>query len=119
MLADGGVFLTQQVSPDDKKELKEAFGRGQNYGLSVDPYLERLEEKLLSTGFGEIELDHYWVKEYFRCMEDLEFLLRNTPIIQDFGGERDRRILEEFVEDNRTERGILIRTCRAVAKGCK
>ncbi|MBS3787619.1 methyltransferase domain-containing protein [Candidatus Bipolaricaulota bacterium] len=114
VLKKRGVFMTQQVSPDDKEKLKKTFGRGQDYDLSLAFFKEEIKEKLLSAGFKDIKLDHYRVKEYFQDLEDLKFLLKNTPIIEDFGLEGDLELLQSFVDENRTDKGIVTLTCRVI-----
>jgi len=120
VLDDNGVFLTQQVCEDDKRNLKHFFGRGQNYGVqdgtSKRAYMKELEE----AGFDEIVVQEYNVTEYYKTVEDLLFLLKYTPIIPNFGMEHnDFELLEQFVKINSTEKGIKTNSKRYLIKAYK
>ncbi|WP_028549574.1 class I SAM-dependent methyltransferase [Paenibacillus sp. UNC451MF] len=108
VLAEDGVFLTQQVAEGDKLNLKQAFQRGQSYGevdgLLKHQYIHDLQE----AGFKEIQSFEYDVTEYYRTYEDLVFLLKYTPVIPNFGQEEhDFDRLRSFIEENGTAKGIL------------
>lgn len=106
VLANDGIFLTQQVSEGDKLNISQAFGRGQRTNLDgtlKNRYIEELNE----AGFSTIQSFEYDAVEYFATYEDLVFLLKHTPIIPDFGKYKDDfEILEKFIADNKTEKGI-------------
>ena len=119
VLTNGGFFMTQQVSPDDKEGIKDAFGRGQEYGKSLQSFKKKLREEVVSAGFRDVELDHYKIKEYLRSEEDLKFLLKNTPILEDFGREGDMKLFSKFVRDKKTDKGIETVTCRVLVSGKK
>lgn len=107
VLADGGVFMTQQVGGNDKINLIEAFGRGQSSGAHIDSLQDQYITELSEAGFTDIRSSRYDATEYYRSAEDLIFLLKHTPIIPDFGRvEGDFEVLRQFIEDNRTEQGI-------------
>ena len=106
VLKSGGVFLTQQVSEGDKRNLAEAFGRSQTTaedGALRDKYVGELTE----AGFREIRTMEYDAAEYYETAEDLVFLLMHTPIVPDFGKiEGDFTRLHRFIAEHRTGRGI-------------
>lgn len=106
VLTDGGVFLTQQVSEGDKWNLVQAFGRDQQRqpdGTLMNRYLDGLEQ----AGFRNIRCEQYDADEYYATAEDLVFLLKHTPIIPGFGRDaEDFAILDRFVQEYRTDRGI-------------
>jgi SAM-dependent methyltransferase len=107
VLSESGIFLTQQVSERDKNNLKEAFGRGQSYQDSDGKLLKKYMSDLAEAGFKDIRSAQYDTIEYYRTAEDLIFLLKHTPIIPDFGNDRnDFEILHQFITENRTEQGI-------------
>jgi SAM-dependent methyltransferase len=83
VLVKDGIFLTQQVSENDKLNLTQAFGRGQNTDL--DGTLKyRYVEELNKAGFSDVQSFEYEATEYFETYEDLVFLLKHTPIIPNF-----------------------------------
>ncbi|GLX67907.1 class I SAM-dependent methyltransferase [Paenibacillus glycanilyticus] len=107
VLKKGGFFLTQQVGEADKLNLKSAFGRGQSFGVEDgvlrDNYITQLQE----AGFHIVELLEYDALEYYERPEDLIFLLKHTPIIPNFGQHQDDfSILNDFIANNRTPKGI-------------
>lgn len=107
VLKNGGNFLTQQVSEADKLNLKTAFGRGQSFGEVDGTLKEKYVKELKEAGFTEIQSFEYDAIDYYKRPEDLIFLLNHTPIIPDFGqGEKDLDILTNFIQNNRTEKGI-------------
>jgi len=106
-LAEGGVFLTQQVSENDKLNLKEAFGQGQGVGKESGTLKRRYMAELSEAGFTDIQSFDYDAAEYYESAEDLIFLLKHAPIIPDFGqSDSDFQILQQFIADHKTEKGI-------------
>ncbi|MBO8172811.1 MAG: class I SAM-dependent methyltransferase [Bacillaceae bacterium] len=107
VLIKGGTFLTQQVSENDKSNIKEAFGRGQAFGTKPGTLKHQYITELSEAGFYDIQSFEFNVIEYYQTAEDLIFLLKHTPIIPDFGRfEVDFQILQQFIKDNQTEKGI-------------
>lgn len=107
VLAEGGMFLTQQVSEEDKLNLKQAFARGQAFGVPDGTLLRQYEMELREAGFSSIQAFEYDAVEYYHRAEDLIFLLKHTPIIPNFGqDEIDFAILDRFIADNTADQGI-------------
>ncbi|MBD3919528.1 class I SAM-dependent methyltransferase [Paenibacillus sp. PR3] len=107
VLCSNGCFLTQQVCEGDKQNLKQAFGRGQAFGVSDGTLLKQYQVELLEAGFRSVQSFEYDAIEYYHRAEDLIFLLKHTPIIPNFGqDENDFAILERFIADNQTQQGI-------------
>ncbi|WP_040949820.1 class I SAM-dependent methyltransferase [Gorillibacterium massiliense] len=115
VLKKGGSFLTQQVSENDKRNLKEAFGRGQAWGEADGAMMGRYVAELKEAGFAEIQTFEFDDTEYYETAEDLIFLLKHTPIIPGFGSsERDFHILRQFVTEHQTEKGVRTNAARFV-----
>lgn len=107
VLIKGGTFLTQQVSENDKSNIKEAFGRGQAFGTKAGALKHQYITELSEAGFSDIQSFEFNVIEYYQTAEDLIFLLKHTPTIPDFGrDEADFQILQQFIKENQTEKGI-------------
>lgn len=104
-LTTNGLFITQQVRENDKENIKKVFGRGQAYGEETDALLDESVETLKEAGLEIIKRDIYDITEYY-SLEDLVFLLKWTPIIPDFDGEKDRKNLEKLEEKYRTGKEI-------------
>ncbi|TMV52243.1 class I SAM-dependent methyltransferase [Paenibacillus mesophilus] len=107
VLAQGGIFLTQQVGERDKNNLTQAFGRGQHGGNGDGVLKDRYVSELAEAGFTDIRSFEYDAAEYYESFEDLVFLLKHTPIIPDFGeNDDDFDILHHFIEEHQTDKGI-------------
>ena len=113
VLTPDGVFLTQQVSENDKFNIAEAFGRGQHFGTNERDLKDRYLLELAEVGFTDIQFYEYDATEYYETYEDLVFLLKHTPIVPHFG-ERDDDfdILQKFIEKYQTVKGIMTNSKR-------
>ncbi|MDN8591720.1 class I SAM-dependent methyltransferase [Paenibacillus sp. 11B] len=113
VLGDGGIFLTQQVSENDKCNISEVFGRGQSLGVQPDTLMERYKHELGEAGFQHIQVREYNATEYYATSDDLLFLLTHAPIIPGFGErESDLECFQQFVEQNRCDKGIRTNSAR-------
>ncbi|MDQ0112573.1 class I SAM-dependent methyltransferase [Paenibacillus harenae] len=113
VLANDGIFLTQQVSENDKFNIKQAFGRGQGFGTDKGILKDKYLTELAEAGFTDIQSFEYDATQYFQTYEDLIFFLKYTPVIPDFGQtDHDFEILQKFIESNQTEKGIKTNTER-------
>jgi hypothetical protein len=113
VLGQGGVFMTQQVSENDKSNIKEFFGRGQAYGTPQDTLRKQYLASLQDVGFNEIQTFESNVTEYYSRREDLIFLLKHTPIVPDFGdNDDDFKLLDAFIQAHMTDRGIATNASR-------
>lgn len=113
VLINDGIFLTQQVSEGDKSNIKQAFGRGQAFGVPEGTLKDQYISELSQAGFKDIQSFEYDATDYFKTYEDLIFLLKYTPIIPGFGThENDFDILEKFIETYQTGKGIMTNSKR-------
>ena len=112
VLTNDGVFLTQQVSENDKFNLTEAFGRGRaavEDGTLKNKYIAELR----NAGFQDVQAFDYDATEYYQSYEDLIFLLKHTPIIPNFGQtDNDFAVLKKFIEKYQTDKGIMTNSKR-------
>ena len=94
------------------------FGGGQAYNdilpISLIDY-----ESIIDAGFKEVELIPIHVKEYYKTKEDLIALLVKAPILDDFSEieknykrsnpeKIDLKLLEKYIKENTSEKGILL-----------
>ena len=105
ILKQGGIFISEDIDKYDCWELKEMFNRGQEFNNNEEIKRTILRE-ILDVGFSKIELLNFDEMEYYQSVEDLEFLLRNTPIINGYNKENDYETLKQYVANNTTEQGI-------------
>lgn len=115
LLRSGGIFLCQNVTEEDKINIKQAFGRGQNYGLPDGKLLKKDVKKLNKAGFTQIKTDQYNAVVYYQAPKDLLFTLKNTPIIMDFGSkDTDLELFKKFIKENTTNKGIVTNSSRSL-----
>lgn len=117
-LKKGGKLLLRGVDKLDCWQLKLLFGKGQAYNdskpISLIDY-----ENIIKAGFKKVELVPIHVREYYKTKEDLLALLLKTPILNDFSEMKiikaedvkekiNMKILDEYIKENTTNRGILL-----------
>lgn len=113
VLKSGGTFITQQVSENDKQNLKTFFNRGQSFGEEEGTLKKHYVEELNTAGFLDVKAFDYDATEYYQRPEDLIFLLKHTPIIPGFGDQdTDYEMLEKFIHKNETDKGIITNSKR-------
>lgn len=117
-LSIGGMLVVEGVDKDDAEEIKEIFGRGQGYNDEIS-ISEKDYNDLKNVGFKKIEIIKILQNEYFETEEDLLALLLKTPILDDFSEENNTQFehgkwiepdkFKEYVENYKTEKGILLK----------
>ena len=114
-LKDNGLLILRGVDKLDCWELKRLFERGQAYKdnkpISLIDY-----ENLLDANFKDVELIPIHIREYYKTKEDLLALLLKTPILANFSEiedsseevreDIDLSLLDKYIENNKTEKGI-------------
>ena len=117
-LKKGGHLLLRGVDKLDCWSLKLLYGKGQDF-LSVKPISQIDYEDIIKAGFKKVELIPLHVKEYYKTKEDLIALLTKTTIIEEFAEKVDNvsylkpnklnlDLLDKHIEENTTEKGILL-----------
>jgi len=106
-LKTSGMLILRGVDKLDCWQLKRLFGKGQAYNDSK-PISTIDYENILDAGFRKVELVPIHVREYYKSKEDLLALLLKTPILNDFSETNDLSKLDEYIENNTTEKGILL-----------
>ena len=113
----GGKLLLRGVDKLDCWQLKKLYGRGQAFKdekpISLIDY-----EDILNAGFKNVELVPIHIREYYKTKEDLLALLLKTPILSDFSeitkndnNDNDMinmSLLDKYIQENKTEKGILL-----------
>lgn len=104
VLKKGGLFLSEDVAADDCQELKEVFDRGQEYGdtpLYYDIYKEAIDE-----GFSKVDFLRFKEIEYYKSLDELKYLLGMTPILGGYDDKVDDIVLEKYLANYTTSKGI-------------
>lgn len=109
LLNDNGMFFSEQIDEEDCKSLKELFGRGQGYNTKLK-LIDKMRKEVRQQKIENVEFFEIEQQEYYKTEEDLLFLLKNTPIVPNFGEEKnDYQKFNEYVKKNRTDKGIALR----------
>lgn len=119
ILSPGGTFITQQVSEGDKRNFKEVFQRGQSYREKSGTLKRRYVMELREAGIRIIEVRTVDTTEYYESIDDVLFLLANTPIIPHFNFEREQDKLERIQKEFKTDKGIRTNSERLLIVGGK
>lgn len=106
LLKPGGYFVEIRIGEKDCQEIKEVFGRGQNFGQWNNPRIEIDRERLKDAGFEIVFLREFFYNEYYASYKDLDLFLQGVPIFEDFDSEKDKNLLEKYAEKFKTEKGI-------------
>ncbi len=104
VLKKGGTFVSEDIAKDDCQELKNVFGRGQNY-FDAD---KRSDLMKLYYELGFEEVSYYNIKEieFYHTKADLVYLLKRTPILNVYDEVQDDAFLDEYISKNTTSEGI-------------
>lgn len=119
VLKQRGIFVTQQVSEGDKRNFKTVFRRGQDYGRRSGTKKRRYLRMLRESGMQVIEERTINTIEYYQSMDDVIFLIANTPMILDFDFGKEQDKLKEIEEKFRTTQGIKTNSERFLIVGKK
>lgn len=106
VLKKGGVFVTQQVHERDKQNLKECFGRGQNYKIESDKTAEAMVKKAKQLKFKNVGHLRSDLPYYFNSEKHLVNFLEQTPVIPNYNHKKEGPLLKDFITQNKTQKGI-------------
>jgi ubiquinone/menaquinone biosynthesis C-methylase UbiE len=114
LLKPQGFYVEIRIGNFDTKELKEAFGRGQNYDKMDISVHKEVSNELKDAGFEITSAREYSYNVYYKSIEDLSKALEGVPIFEDYDPVKDRGHLEKYVEAYTTPKGILLPRHRVV-----
>jgi len=109
VLKKGGAFIIQGVDTKDCWDIKEYFKIGQSYDLKQN-FSDIEYQGFNGVGFSSVKLFPILFTEYYESKEELLKLLLKAPIINDFDNNANDKIeddiLDKYVKDHQTEKGI-------------
>lgn len=114
LLRPSGYFVEIDIGEKDCQEIKEIFGRGQDYGRWNNPRIVRDKRGLSKAGFMVLFAKEFFYNEFYSSYEDLDLFLQGAPIFEDFDSEKDRDLLEKYVAKFKTEKRIKLPRHRVV-----
>lgn len=106
LLKPNGYFIEIGIGEKDCQEIKEVFGRGQGFGEWDNPRIERNKQGLKKAGFEMVYIQDFFYNEYYPTYEDLDLFLQGVPIFEDFDSEKDKKLLQAYVEKFKIAKGI-------------
>ena len=108
VLKRGGVFISEDIDENDCLSLKKYYGRGQGWNSIINNTLLKKEifNQCLDLGFSDINLKNFEFTEYYVSKEQLKYLLTRTPILEYFDEDNDEKILDQYILDHSTSKGI-------------
>lgn len=107
-----GIFITQQVHERDKQNLKELFGKGQNFKQPSDKYLKQIIQIAKKIGFKKISHKFSNLDYYFNSKQHLIDYLKMSPVISDFNLRKEKPLVDKFSKKNQTKKGIKSNSAR-------
>jgi SAM-dependent methyltransferase len=119
LLRKGGYFIEITIGEKDCQEIKEVFGRGQDFGKWDTLRLDRETKGLNEAGFNITFGQNFFYNEYYQSYQDLEIFLQGVPIFEDFDPVKDKVNLEEYTKTSVSEKGIKLPRHRIVIVALK
>lgn len=118
VLTKNGSVVIEGIDKKDCWNLKELFKRGQAYTDEIS-IAEKDYNDLKEAGFTRIEKIEIYENEYYETEEDLMAFLLKVPIIDNFSEinnenfrhctKIEKALFDEYVKNNKTEKGILLK----------
>lgn len=112
LLKPKGIFITQQIHEKDKKNLKDLFGRGQNFKQSPGKHLKQIILEAREIGLKKITHKFSNLDYYFNSRQHLIDFLRISPVIPNFDLRKEKSLIDKFVRKNQTKKGIKSNSAR-------
>ena len=104
-LRKGGILLELHVGDRHCIEIREMFGRGQNWPIRWRPMTD-MPVKLQDHGLKILHLSEKETTHYFPTLGDLRRALETSPLVPDFDADKDTHILDAIAAAYGTEHGI-------------
>ena len=114
ILKKSGCFAEISIGEKDAKELKEVFGRGQNFGDWDKSVLASKKTELETLGLKPIFVKEFFYSEYYSGIDSLSLWLESVPIFKDFDPTKDKKLLSKYVERMNTQEGVELKRHRVV-----
>lgn len=107
VLRPGGVLVYMGIGEQDARELKETFGRGQDFdswnGRSLSG---EIAQKLSDAGFVVTRNRAFWFEEFYHSAADLDTFLHQVPILGDYDSAADKNAFDRYVAAATADRGV-------------
>lgn len=113
-LKPNGYYLEIGIGENDARQLKETFGRGQNFGDWTTSRRLRDESTFKALGFEILVSKDYFYNEFYEDRSEFVLFLQGVPIFVDFDPKKDHQLLERYFTDHQRADQITLERHRVV-----
>lgn len=107
VLRPGGVVMYMGIGEQDARELKETFGRGQDFdSWNGRPLSERIAQELSDAGFVVTRNQAFRFEEFYHSPGDLDTFLHQVPIVDNYDSAADKEAFDRYVAAVSVEQGV-------------
>ncbi|MFE2227620.1 class I SAM-dependent methyltransferase [Streptomyces kronopolitis] len=107
VLRPGGVVMYMGIGEQDARELKETFGRGQDFdSWNGTPLSERIARELSDAGFDVTRNQAFRFEEFYHSPGDLDTFLHQVPIVDNYDSATDKEAFDRYVAAVSVEQGV-------------
>ncbi|WP_329220899.1 methyltransferase domain-containing protein [Streptomyces sp. NBC_01485] len=107
VLRPGGFVVYMGIGEQDARELKETFGRGQDFGSwNGRPLSEGIAQELSDAGFVVTRNQAFRFEEFYHSAGDLDTFLHQVPIVDDYDSAADKEAFDRYVAAVTVDQGV-------------
>ncbi|MEW2436782.1 class I SAM-dependent methyltransferase [Streptomyces caniferus] len=107
VLRPGGVVMYMGIGEQDARELKETFGRGQDFdSWNGRPLSEGIAQELSDAGFVVTSNQAFRFEEFYHSAEDLDTFLHQVPIVDNYDSAADKEAFDRYVAAVSVDQGV-------------
>ncbi|MBW8086681.1 class I SAM-dependent methyltransferase [Streptomyces hygroscopicus subsp. hygroscopicus] len=107
VLRPGGAVVYMGIGEQDARELKETFGRGQDFdSWNGRPLSEEVAQELSDAGFVVTRNQAFRFEEFYHSPGDLDTFLHQVPIIDNYDSAADEEAFDRYVTAATTDQGV-------------
>ncbi|MER6074709.1 methyltransferase domain-containing protein [Streptomyces sp. NPDC001817] len=107
VLRPGGVVMYMGIGEQDARELKETFGRGQNFdSWNGRPLADEVALELSDAGFVVTRNQAFRFEEFYHSPDDLNTFLHQVPIVDNYDSAADREAFDRYVAAVSVDQGV-------------
>ena len=107
LLRPGGALVYMGIGEQDARELKETFGRGQDFDSWNDtPLAEKVAREMSDAGFVVTRNQAFRFEEFYHSAGDLDTFLHQVPILEDYDSAADKEAFDRYVAAASVDQGV-------------
>jgi SAM-dependent methyltransferase len=107
VLRPGGFLVYMGIGEQDARELKETFGRGQDFdSWNGRPLSEGIAQELSDAGFVVTRDQAFRFEEFYYSADDLDTFLHQVPIVDDYDSAADKEAFDRYVAAVTVDQGV-------------